>query len=244
MKSDLVAIAALSAGDRDAMFCLLNTHFSGVSRAVFEADLDAKNWVILLRDDHSDTLKGFSTLLMYDTEFAGERLSVVYSGDTIMDPSAWSSSALSRSWITAVNQLRRQYARGRLYWLLISSGYRTYRFLPTFWQEFYPRYDLPTPPQIQALMTFLAGQQFGSLYDADAGVVRFPLPQSLREHLQGIPSERLKDPHIHFFATRNPGHTEGDELVCLTELVETNLTPAGQRIWSATLAAAAPTVLV
>lgn len=244
MKSDLVAIAALSAGDRDAMYTLLNTHFSGVNRSVFEADLDAKNWVILLRDDHSKTLKGFSTLLMYDTEFAGERLSVVYSGDTIMDPSAWSSSALSRSWITAVNQLRRQYARGRLYWLLISSGYRTYRFLPTFWQEFYPHYALPTPPHMQALMAFLAGQQFGTLYDPQAGIVRFPQPQSLREHLQGIPSDRLKDPHINFFAAQNPGYIEGDNLVCLTELVETNITPAGQRIWSATLAASAPTALV
>lgn len=244
MKNDLVAIAELSTRDRDAMYTLLNTHFSGVSLAVFESDLDAKNWVILLKDDRSNTLKGFSTLLMYDTEFAGERLSVVYSGDTIMDPSAWSSSALSRSWITAVNQLRHQYAHGRLYWLLISSGYRTYRFLPTFWQEFYPRYDLPTSPKTQALMAFLAHQQFGSLYDAQTGVVRFPHPQSLREHLQGIPNERLQDPHIHFFATQNPGHVEGDELVCLTELVETNLTPAGQRIWSATLAASAPTVLV
>ena len=238
MKAQLVRIDNLLPRDHDAMYSLLSTHFKGVKQEVFESDLNQKNWVILLEDKDSQTLKGFSTLLMYETEFEGENLSVVYSGDTIMDPSAWSSSVLSRAWITSVNQLRRDYSRGRLYWLLISSGYRTYRFLPTFWKEFYPRYDAPTPVYAQRLMQFLARKQFGEGYDAKSGIVRFPHPHVLREGLKGIPEERLKDPHIHFFETQNPGHLVGDELVCLTEICEENLTPAGRRMWFAALSLA------
>lgn len=215
------------------MYSLLSTHFEGVKREVFEADLNEKNWVILLEDEDSNTLKGFSTLLMYETEFEGEIKSVVYSGDTIMDPSAWSSSVLSRTWIASVNKLRFEYPQGKLYWLLICSGYRTYRFLPIFWQEFYPRHDASTPNRTEKLIEFLARDRFGKCYDEKAGVVRFPHPHVLREELRGIPSEQLIDPHIRFFKTQNPGHIQGDELVCLTEICEENLTPAGRRMWFA-----------
>ncbi|OLP19404.1 hypothetical protein BST81_06580 [Leptolyngbya sp. 'hensonii'] len=231
MKAQLIPVQALSAADRQAMYNLLQTHFDGVRWDVFEADLGCKNWAILLWDH--DTLQGFSTLLIYETEFQGDWLTIVYSGDTIVDPGSWSSSVLSRSWLTAVRQLRQKYTRGKLYWLLISSGYRTYRFLPLFAQVFYPRYDRPTPPDIQMLMAFLARQQFGAGYDDRTGIVRFPHPQMLRAGLRDIPPERLKDPHIQFFQTRNPGHRQGDELVCLTEVGEANLTAAGQRLWSA-----------
>lgn len=230
MKARLVSTQELSDRDRNAMYSLLSTHFEGVKSEVFAADLQEKNWVILLEDE-TDTLKGFSTLLMYNTCFEGETISVVYSGDTITDPSAWSSLLLPRTWVTAVNTLRQQYPQQRLYWLLICSGYRTYRFLPTFWQEFYPRYDVTTPAKTQALLEFLSRDRFGRCYNEKTGIVSFPHPQALREGLRGIPPERLHDPHIRFFAEKNPEYLQGDELVCLTEFREENLTRAGRRMF-------------
>jgi hypothetical protein len=231
MKSQLIPIKDLSIDEKSAMYSLLSTYFQGVKLDVFNADLNSKNWVILLEDKQTGKLQGFSTLLMYDTNFNGENLSVVYSGDTIVEPSAWSSSSLSRTWIHSVNQLRLKYAQNKLYWLLISSGYRTYRFLPIFWKEFYPRYDIKTPNYTSELMIFLARERFGNYYDPMAGVVRFPHPHQLENRLKGIPKERLEDPHINFFQQQNPGHMEGDELVCLTEISEDNLTSAGKRMW-------------
>ena len=61
-------------------------------------------------------------------------------------------------------------------------------------------------------------------------MVRFPEPQRLRGDLAGIPPGRRKSPHVDYFARRNPGHADGDELVCLTELSDDNLTPAGRRM--------------
>lgn len=230
MQTELIKTNALTASERLAMYELLSHHFEGSTLEVFETDLNLKNWVLLLKDD-SSLLKGFSTLLMYDVGFEGETLSIVYSGDTIVDPSAWASSALSQAWVAAVNCLRSHYQGDRLYWLLISSGFRTYRFLPTFWQTFYPRYDQLTPVRLQRLTQFLCRRQFGHWYDEAAGVVRFPKPHCLRPHLGGIPAERLRNPHVKFFAQQNPGHLQGDELVCLTEIATENLTAAGKRMW-------------
>ena len=233
MKGSLIRTEDLLPNQREKMYLLLSTHFNGVKPEVFDADLLEKNWVILLEDETQKTLQGFSTLKIYETEFAREVISVVYSGDTIVDPSAWSSSVLSKTWINSVNQLRQQYSRGKLYWLLICSGYRTYRFLPTFWKEFYPRYDTPTPAQTKALLKFLARNEFGKYYDEESGIVSFPCPQILKNELREIPIERLKNSHISYFLQKNPGYIQGDELVCLTEISESNLTHAGRKMWFA-----------
>ena len=235
MQTELVKTSELAIAQKAEMYALLNRHFEGATQAVFETDLNLKNWVLLLKDE-ADQLKGFSTLLMYDVAFEGDVVTVVYSGDTIMDPSAWSSSALPAAWVAAVNRLRKQYKGHKLYWLLISSGFRTYRFLPTFWQQFYPRHDREIPAREARLMTFLCCRQFGKWYDESTGIVRFPTPQKLRGHLEGIPAERLRNPHVQFFAAHNPGYAKGDELVCLTEINEDNLTRAGKRMWSANAA--------
>jgi hypothetical protein len=212
------------------MHALLYRHFSGVTREQFERDLTEKNWVLLLRDGDG-ALVGFSTMLVYETrDDTGKAVSIVCSGDTIVDPSAWNSAALPREWIAAVNRLRERYRNGPYYWLLITSGFRTYRLLSTFWRTFYPRFDVPTAVDRQRLLDVIATERFGDRYDSATGIVRFERPQTLRPHLAGIAAERHRDPHVAFFSKRNPGHVDGDELACLCELDESNLTRAGRRM--------------
>ena len=221
----------LQEADRAAMYALLAAHFQGVERSTFDRDLDEKNWVLLFADN--ERLKGFTTLLAYETVHDGEPISVIYSGDTIMARETWKTTTLPRTWISAVRALRERYLRGnRLYWLLLTSGFRTYRLLPVFWREFHPRYGVATPPVVQALLNRLAAERFGSCYQSGNGVVRFSSPQMLREELREVGPGRLSDPHVAFFMERNPGWSHGDELVCLTEISFENLTPAGRRMWS------------
>jgi hypothetical protein len=230
MKAKLIAKTDISEADLKAVFGLFTTHFVDIPRESFDADWADKNYVILMKNEEG-TLKGFSTIKIYETSFQEEILTVIYSGDTIMDPSAWRSSVLSRAWCASMAKLRESYSKGRFFWLLISSGYRTYRFLPVFWRRYYPHHERATPPKTQAMMHFLAQERFGKDYDETTGVVRFPSPQVLSEDLRGIPEERLKDPRIAFFNRVNPGHPQGDELVCLTEVTEENMTRACRRVW-------------
>ncbi|CAH2572986.1 hypothetical protein PRNO82_02395 [Planktothrix rubescens] len=233
MKSWLVPITKLHPSDRTAMYALLNNHFLGITWDRFQTDLERKNWALLLRDETTNTLKGFSTLMLCQTSFLGKKISVVYSGDTIVDPSVWSSTTSPRTWIAAVNFLRQQHTENKLYWLLICSGFRTYRFLPIFWKEFYPQYNTNTPVFIEKLIASLAEEYYGDFYKKATGIVRFKSPQILQDKLIEIPSGRQTNRHIHFFTTQNPGYKLGDELVCLTEICYENLTPAGQRMWDA-----------
>jgi hypothetical protein len=227
-----MAVDQLTPQDQEEMLTLLNQHFSGVDPAQFISDLREKDQVLLLRDKDSCCLKGFSTLLFYQTCFKGQGIPIVFSGDTIVDPSAWSSPVLAQAWIEAVRSVHASLAGQKLYWFLISSGFRTYRFLSVFCKVFFPHYQHPTPPEAQELMHHLAHERYGHNYYPELGIVRLPHPQPLRDHLAGIPEGRRGDPHIHFFEQVNAGHNQGDELVCLAEFSEANLTRAGQRIWS------------
>lgn len=222
----------LSPNQREAMYALFRSQFPGTPREVFERDLAAKNWVLLLEDERTGAPEGFSTLMHYICTLRGKEVQVVYSGDTVVSESAGGSTSLSKCWIGAVNFLRGENP-APLYWLLIVSGFRTYRFLPVYWRRFYPRYDESTPPEEQQLMDALALDHFGSRYDRESGVVRLETPEVLRPGLRGIPAHRLTDPHVAFFASRNPGHERGDELLCICELSLENTTPAGRRMWEA-----------
>lgn len=224
----LIPVAGLDVRQHDEMFDLLSRHFAGVTRAQFERDLAEKNWVIELR--HGGRLVGFSTLLATSSLCEGQSLTALYSGDTIVAPEARGTPELSRTWIAAVNRLRNDFPGRPCYWLLLTSGFRTYRFLPVFWREFYPRCDAPTPACRQRLLQHLARERYQGHFDATAGLVRFPQPQRLRDPLARVPAGRRADPHVAFFLARNPGHATGDELACLAEISESNLTLAGHRM--------------
>jgi hypothetical protein len=221
---------ALSPEQERGLYDLLATFFDGVDRATFTADLDDKSHVILLEDD-AGSVRGFSTLLVYRTSVPGVDATIVYSGDTIVDRAWWGSPSLAVSWLAAARSLTQARGTRDVYWLLLTSGFRTYRFLPVFWRDFYPRHDdgeasSPKRPLADAL----ARERFGDRYDAASGIVRFGRPQVLVPELREVPAGRGHDPHVAFFLERNPGHVNGDELVCVTDIGDHNLTGAGRRI--------------
>jgi len=232
MRARIVQRSELSASDRENMFLLLKRHFMGVGRRVFNSDLNEKNWVILI-ENNKDQLVGFSTIYLYRTNYKGETLNVVYSGDTIVDRSAWSSFYLPRIWIKTVKEICSREKSDRVVWLLITSGYRTYRFLPIFWKQYYPKFDVETPSDVRTLIDYLARERFGDQYDQNLGIVKFDHPQKLIHELAIVPEGKLSDPHIAFFNKLNPGHAQGDELVCFAEIDDENLSAAGRRMVSA-----------
>ena len=221
----IVARSELAYATREAMLALLAAHFAGVDRDAFECDLAEKTCAILL-EDAAGRLRGFSTLLAYESA-AAERATIIFSGDTIVDRQWWGSPALPRTWIRAVRTLAAG-ANGRdVYWFLITSGFRTYRFLPVFFKSFYPRHDLPGPCP---LLDAIARERFGRAYDPATGIVHLPRPQRLSPELLELPAGRTLDPHVACFLERNPRHADGDELACLARIHDDNLTPAGRRM--------------
>jgi hypothetical protein len=222
---------ALDAAEVSEMYALFSTYFQGVSERRFRADLDEKQWIV--RVLRGGELCGFSSLRVTRHVRRGKPLAVLSSGDTIIAPEARSTTVLARTWIGAVNRLRVIHREPEFVWMLLVSGFRTYRLLPVFWREFYPCHARATPASVEDDMQSVASTLFGAQYSPKDRVVRFVEPQVLRAEHAGIPAGRRGDPHVEFFDSRNPGHAQGDELVCWTRLSCDNLTEAGMRMWRA-----------
>ena len=223
-------VAELSEHERAEMHALLARYFANASRAQFERDLAEKEWAILLRDSASGEVQGFSTLMRMSMTIDGERAVVFFSGDTIIEREYWGETALPRLWGKHVFSLADRIRDARVYWFLICSGYKTYRYLPLFFREFYPNGGRPPPGSIKKTIDEIARFKFGDEYDAARGVIRFHRASPLQSGVAEITPQRLKDPHVAFFAAANPGHADGDELACLAELRRANLTAAGRRM--------------
>ena len=225
--SEVVPVAALSAREREQMFLLLTDYFEGVTRERFESDLAEKDSAVLLRDK-AGTIKGFTTIMRLRAVVDHEPVVAFFSGDTIVARDCWGESELPRLWSRHVFAWRAQMPERRVYWFLISSGYKTYRFLSVFFREFYPTFRSPTSTFEQRALDALARQKFTDEYAQ--GVVRFAQPTPLRAGVAAVTAERLRDPHVAFYTRANPGHADGDELACLCPLEHSNLTPAGRRM--------------
>lgn len=226
-------VAALGESERRAMFALYERYYAGTSWALFSADLAAKDLVIVLRDE-SGTLKGFSTLSIYQRTFEGAPVRVMFSGDTVVDERQWGQQALAFMWLRLAGAIKARHPATPLYWLLISKGHRTYRYLPAFSRVFIPSPDDAERGPLYALRDFLARDRFGVNYDADAGVVRFPESRGhLRASYGGVPAAHRRLPAVDFFLRHNPGYACGDELVCLCELAPDCLKPIARRAFLA-----------
>lgn len=217
LTSEVRAIGALSASERDRLFALYDAHYSHADAAVFARDLNDKSHVVILKAADGG-IYGFSTLKLY----RHGQVDVLYSGDTIIDPAFWGRNDFAQSWIALAGALKREVP---LYWLLIVKGHRTYRYLNLFARRYYPHPDQPTPPEMSRLRDEIARSRFGLAYDPLTGLVCFPEPRSaLRAELAGVPAKDAGRAEVRFFLERNPDYRAGDELVCLCELTPDNLT--------------------
>ncbi|HNV68741.1 MAG TPA: hypothetical protein PKO06_03525 [Candidatus Ozemobacteraceae bacterium] len=223
LRGSIVRVAEIATSVRDAMFGLMDEAYV-VGRESFLADLAAKDWAILLHDQQGG-LRGFTSLAVMDADVGDRSIRALFSGDTIIQPEFWGSLELPRVWGRFMLQAIEEAGARELYWFLISSGYKTYRFLPVFFREFFPRFDCPTPNDLQAILDSIGEKRFHARFDRERGIIRLEHPTPLRPGIADLTPERLQDPHVAFFVDRNPGYDRGEELACIARLTVDNLRP-------------------
>lgn len=227
LNSIIARLSKVSESDKACMFELHDRYFSNVRRDKFLRDMDEKDWAIILRD--GDRIVGFSTLQIIRLCVAGADRIFLFSGDTIVDCAHWRDSTLAGCFAHFMLRLIRENPATPLYWFLISKGYRTYRFMPVFFNRFYPNHAGAAPDNYDRLLGAVASHKFGSAYDAHSGLVKLNgHADRLRPEMCRIPRGRDRDPHIDFFLKRNPSYRDGDELACLAAISRENL---NRRAW-------------
>ena len=231
MRIAVKAIANVPEREYLQMLALHRQYYCNVKDDKFLRDFHEKNWCIVVFDDH-EQVQGYSTLQLIPTEWCRRQYQILFSGNTLMSQAYWNLNYIAIGFCHILVHLLHKFPQADLLWLLISKGYRTYRFLPVCFRVFHPSCEGAAPEYMKPLLDHVCRAKFGALYDTDRGIV---LPSGdddfLNPQMAETPPARLKDPHVAFFLERNPGYAQGEELACLTELMESNLnTPLLHRL--------------
>jgi len=223
LQSRIVAVPDITETDRHTMYAIFARHYDCVSLVSFLSDLEEKDYVLVLTSDEG-IICGFSTQKVLRLTVRGVPIRAVFSGDTVVDRAYWGEQELGRSWCHYVSWVYAEEPDVPLYWFLISKGYRTYLYLPLFFERFYPSCDMATPEFEQFVLEALAGVKFPNDYRPERGIVEFAHSKGqLKPHLAEIPARRLRDRPVQCVLQRNPGYDIGHELACLAETSPLNM---------------------
>lgn len=231
LRSSVVDVKELTPRDRQEMFTLMQQCFVNINLKNFSADLDRKWSVIQVHEPSGGKLVGFSTQAILQVIVDQTPISALFSGDTVVRPSHWGDPALAHEWGQFALRLIDQQSSGKLYWFLTSKGFRTYRYLPLFFREYYPRLNEELTPGETAVIDALGKLVGGERYDPERKIIHAtPDKDYVRVGISDAEPRKNRDPHVRFFVKQNPGHVQGDELCCIAPLSRQNFTRAAYRV--------------
>jgi hypothetical protein len=222
LKGKAVAVNNLTLSDVKNMFRIMQIYYENITETNFISDLLNKQDVVLLFDENGK-IRGFTTLAIF---FYDKSTQLLYSGDTIVEKEYWGNHDLMRVWIQNAMKHSIRFS-GETYWLLLSKGYKTYKYLTSFFNEYYPSKDAETPLKIQKIIDNFAVSMFGEKYNN--GIYNEG-KDYLKAEFAEIDERQLKDKNVAFFLEKNPGYRVGNELVCIAKLSKDNLNRLGRRI--------------
>lgn len=218
--SKTIKISSLYDNQIKEMFKLFEIFYENVTYERFYSDLKAKTRVIIMIDKNK-RIQGFSTLYDFDFPYHNKNYRILFSGDTIIAPDYWGTSALTMEFLKNMILLKIKYPTRPVWWFLISKGFKTYLLLANNFINYYPRYDKETPLEHQSLIQALSEKLYPNRYNPESGVIEFRPEEHehLRQSIAPITDELLiKYPKINFFQTKNPDWIKGCELACIGEV--------------------------
>jgi hypothetical protein len=99
-------------------------------------------------------------------------------------------------------------------------SYKSYWLLPRNLRTFWPRRDAATPAWEAALVEHYGCWKFAGAWRD--GVIARSEHKRLLPQTAHLTQDLLRDPDLAFFAAANPGHREGDMLLCVCPLTFAN----------------------
>ena len=221
LKSAVLSVKELATEQIDVMYTIMEVYYGNTSQNNFVGELKKKQEVVLLLDGQNN-IRGFTTLAVFSYD---EQTQLLYSGDTIVEKEYWGRHDLSQAWLNNAMVYAEKFT-GVTYWFLLSKGYKTYKYLNTFFNEYYPRVGTETPDTIQHIMDTFAKQQYGDKYRNGVWMADNDYLRGEYDYTQEVAA---RDKNTAFFLDKNPNYMNGDELICLCEISVDNLNKLGRR---------------
>jgi hypothetical protein len=198
----------------------LTSEFYDVERDYAEAELRRRQSIALFH--MNGALLGMAAIDIFATRFRGRHIAVISTAHVLIRENWRGRNLIQKLGLRTFLRTRLRYPLHPIYWFFDTFSYKSYLLLPRNFRSFWPRFDEPTPEPRAALIDQLATQVYGPAWRRARGLAVRSGQKRLRE--TAAPLVLLPDagPDLLFFAHMNPGHAEGDMLVCLCPLTLSN----------------------
>ena len=219
---------SLSPAELDEIWALTERYVD-TPRQHYEQKLLALPEVSLWRA-RGGALVGLAGLHVYPVAWRARTRIVIFTSSVVTDERFRGRNLVLRSGLQVLvrEKLRRPLATA--YWFFDTFSYKSYLVLARNLREFWPRRERAIPPDTLAFIDELASDRYGPDWNRETGVVRRSGHKRLRPATAPIDGTLSSDPDVNFFQVANPGHGEGDMLVCLAPLTVGNLLGAITRV--------------
>jgi hypothetical protein len=208
---------------------VLTQEFFDVERDYAEGELRKRQRIAMFR--MNDALLGVACIDVFAESVAGRTICVISTSHVLLRENWRGRNLLQKlGWRVFVAERLRHPFRP-IYWFFDTSSYKSYLLLPRNFLEYWPRHDQPTPDAQKALMDAIATRLHGPAWRPTHGIVVRSGRRRMRETTATLILARDSDPDLEFFARANPGHAEGDMLICLCPLNLRNWLSLGRRAW-------------
>jgi hypothetical protein len=224
--TQVLRTSALSARDWDEIWALTDEFFD-VERAYAEAELRRRQRIALFR--MNGALLGMACISTYPAKFRGRRLTVINTSHVLIRENWRGRNLVQKLGFRTFLAARARHPLRPIYWFFDSYSYKSYLLLPRNFRWFWPRYDEPTPEPRAALIDQLATELYGPAWRPARGIAVRSGQKRLRETAAPLVLTQESEPDLQYFASANPGHAEGDMLICLCPLTLGNWLSVARR---------------
>jgi len=219
--------ASLSSGELEEIW-KLTSRYVDTPRSHYENKLLALPEVALWRVRGGE-LAGLVSLEVYPVLWHSRTRIIIFTSSVVADERFRGRGLVLKTGLRLLlrEKLRRPFAKA--YWFFDTFSYKSYLIPARNFREFWPRRERPASPDVAAFVDLLAHQRYGEDWNRETGVVRRSGYKQLLPATAPIDETARSDPAVRFFEVSNPGHREGDMLVCLAPLTLVNLFSAIKR---------------
>jgi hypothetical protein len=225
---DVRATAAIAPPTWDEIWALTGSFYE-TDRGYAEGKLKEHQRTALFRSAADRALVGMASLDVYPVEFERRRLAVIYTSHVLLQPRYRGHNLIQRLGLRMFLGARARWPLRPIYWFFDTFSYKSYLLLPRNFREFWPRHDRATPAWEHALLNHLAIRTYGVAWQPDRGVVTRSGRKRLRPEVAPLEAKLVGGADVEYFDRANPGHAEGDMLVCLCPLSAANWLSVGVR---------------
>jgi len=197
----------------------LTSEFFDVERDYAEAELRKRQSIATFR--MNGALLGMAAIDIQAAEFRGRSLAVISTAHVLIRENWRGRNLVQRLGFRSFLSARRRYPLRPAFWFFDTFSYKSYLLLPRNFVRYWPRRDQPTPEKEAALIDQLATAAYGPAWRRERGIV-IRGTKRLRATAAPVPDGGDASADVAFFTRANPGHAEGDMLVCLCPLTLRN----------------------